>query len=333
MGIQLEHIHFDSFQAVVLANDALRVVIVPELGGKIVSLQTRVSGREWLWNNPHLPLRVPPAGSTNFGLFDSGGWDEIFPTVNPCRVPDSAWGNRTLTDHGELWYWPWHVSAAKVVRNELALLTLAVDESELPFRFERTLAIPNGDGPLTAHYELTNLSEAPMPYIWAAHPLLAIEPGDSIRISNGSRTTVTNSVGIEFASDTKAFAWPNAPLASGEILDLSRMPSRDACFAVKVFVEIASPREIAIVDRKRGEFIRFSLGKIPYIGLWLNYCAWSGAGTEPYYNAGIEPTTAPRDDLNAAIQNRSVMQLLKNERHSWGFAVAGGTLVNHDISA
>jgi hypothetical protein len=330
MGIQLEHTHADSFQAVALANDALRVVVVPELGGKIVSLQSLASGREWLWRNPHLPLRLPPTGSTNFGLFDSGGWDEIFPTVNPCRVPDFAWGNRALTDHGELWYRPWQTFEAKIVPNELALLTLAVDEPELPFRFERTLTLPDGAGPLTASYKLTNRADRPMPYIWAAHPLLAIEPGDSIQLMSGTRTTFTSGLGIEFASSIATFAWPAARLASGQTLDFSRMPSRDTCFAVKLFAEQVSPGEIDIVDKGRGEFIRFSLGHVPYIGLWLNYGAWSGACTAPYYNVGIEPTTSPHDDLSDAIRHRADLRILENESRLWQFTVTAGALVNKD---
>jgi len=52
-----------------------------------------------------------------------------------------------LTDHGELWYRPWQVLEAKNVPNELASVTLAVDDPELLFRFERTLTLPDGPGP------------------------------------------------------------------------------------------------------------------------------------------------------------------------------------------
>ena len=103
MSIKLEHTHVDTWLAVVMENDAMRVVVVPEIGGKITSLVSRRTGREWLWKNPHLPLIKPPPDATDFGAFDAGGWDEVIPTVNRCRVPNSAWGERTLTDHGELW--------------------------------------------------------------------------------------------------------------------------------------------------------------------------------------------------------------------------------------
>jgi hypothetical protein len=323
MSIQLEHSHVDSFQAVTLTNDAMRVVVIPELGGKIVSLQSRSSGREWLWRNPHLPLRRPPANASNFGPFDAGGWDEIFPTVDPCHVPDSAWGDRALTDHGELWYRPWRTVEAKAMPGEAASLALAVDDPEMPFRFERTLSLPAGSCPLTASYKLTNRSERPLPYIWAAHPLLAIEPGDLIRLPNGTQMTSTGKVGFEFASDATSFAWPTARLASGQILDLSRIPERDARFALKLFADNVSPGGIEIVDSGGRDSVRlFSAGDlVPHIGLWLNYGAWSGASTEPYFNIGVEPTTSPHDDLSVAVRHRQNVQLLQGEIHRWQLTV------------
>jgi hypothetical protein len=100
-----------------------------------------------------------------------------------------------------------------------------------------------------------------------------------------------------------------------------------------LFAEYASPNGIDIVDKGRGEFIRFSITDVPYIGLWLNYGAWSGAGAEPYYNIGVEPTTAPHDDLSHAIGQKVDLRLLKNESRHWQFTVTGGTLVNQDKSA
>src|SRR6478672_7148868 len=141
MSIYLEHTLVGSWPAVVLQNDAMRVAVIPEIGGKIISLVSRRTGREWLWKNPQLPLRKPPADATDFGAFDAGGWDEVFPTVTPCRVPTSAWGNRTLTDHGELWYRPWQLVAAGAGWQTGATRKLAVGDPHLPFRFERTLTL------------------------------------------------------------------------------------------------------------------------------------------------------------------------------------------------
>jgi hypothetical protein len=47
--------------------------------------------------------------------------------------------------------------------------------------------------------------------------------------------------------------------------------------------------------------------EIPYLGLWVNNGGWSGCGSEPYFNLGIEPATLPIDNLTAA-DNPPILQ-------------------------
>jgi galactose mutarotase-like enzyme len=297
--------------------------VVPEIGGKIISLRSHRTGREWLWKNPYLPLIKPPLDSTDFGAFDAGGWDEVFPTVNPCQVPNSAWDNRKLTDHGELWFRPWQILDARVELQTAATLKLAVDEPDLPFRFERTLTLANGLASLTANYSVTNKSTIPMPFIWAAHPVLAIEPGDSFLMPAGTRLTSTGNVGLKLAANVTEFAWPILPLASGELLDLTRAPELSSRYAVKLFAENVEGGAIMIANRDESEFLCLSFEPIPalHFGLWLNYGAWSGANTGSYYNAGIEPTNFPYDDLNVVVREQTA-QLLPGSTESWTVTVS-----------
>ena len=313
----------ETYRAVALANDALRVVVVPEIGGKIVSLMSRRTGREWLWTNPHLPLRRPPLDASNFGQFDCGGWDEIFPTVNPCRLPNTAWGDRMLTDHGELWYRPWQTLAADVAPGEIASLELAVCDPTLPFRFARTLTLAAGFGPLVVNYELLNTGDRPLPYLWAAHPLLAIYPGDLIRLPVDTPTSSTDSIGLDLDTDSTPFAWPRMRLRSGKTIDFSRVPERTAGIAAKLFAEHVSTGCIEVRDETRRESIRISFEptSIPHVGLWLNYGGWSGAGPTSYFNAGIEPTTSACDELSVAVRDEKAKQLELGERHSWQITV------------
>ena len=330
MGIELEQLRVGDLHAVALSNDVMRLVVVPELGGKIISLTSRRSGREWLWSNPYLPLRKPPAGASDFGRYDTGGWDEVFPTINPCRVPNTAWGEHMLTDHGELWYRPWRTIAAALVPQEAATLTLAVDNVELPFRFERTLTLEAGIGPLIASYELTNRSDSPLPYLWAAHPLLAVEPGNTIRLPAGTRMTSTGGTGLEFAGNAALFAWPMARLASGQAIDFSRVPDRAAKFAMKFFATGMSPGRIELVDKDQHASLQLSLDgvEIPCCGLWLNYGGWSGAGTSPYFNVGIEPTSSPHDDLSVALRQQSARVLQESQTARWQLTILEGDRVN-----
>ncbi len=323
MSFNLEHNRVGTWSAVVMQNDAVRVVVVPEIGGKIISLLSRRSGREWLWKNPCLPLKKPPIDATDFGAFDAGGWDEVFPTVNPCHVPNSAWGNRRLTDHGELWFRPWQVLDARNESEAAATLALAVDGPELPFRFERTLTLAAGLAPLVLSYSVTNKSTMPMSFIWAAHPLLAIEPGDSLCMPDGTRVSSTGSIGLELPANMMAFKWPMLPLASGDSLNLSRAPEPSARFAIKLFAENVPGGAIEIANRDKTEVLRFSsaLPEAMHVGLWLNYGAWSGANTLPYYNAGVEPTSFPHDDLSVAARRQNSPLPAGATRH-WEFSAS-----------
>ncbi len=156
-----------------------RLVVVPELGGKIVSFLSLRTGREWLWKNPHIPFAKPVKDTTDFGLHDSVGWDEIFPTVNPCSMPGTGWGDLQLTDHGELWYRPWRIVNPKTEAQAIEL-TLHVEPDDLPLRFVLTLRLTTDA--LEVDYQLTNTGGQSLPYLWAAHPHIAIEPGNEILI-------------------------------------------------------------------------------------------------------------------------------------------------------
>ena len=306
-----------------LSNDAMRLVVVPDLGGKIVSLVSRSTGREWLWENPHLPLRKPPTDATDFGQFDSGGWDEIFPTVNPCRVPGSGWGDRALTDHGELWYRPWETFAAQVVPHRVASLTLAVDDADLPFRFERTLTLPDGDGPLTASYELTNRSDCPLPYIWAAHPLVAIEPGMRIGLPADTRVQCVGGTSGDFRIRGRAFTWPSATPVDGPTVDVSVVPKSQGDLlsgvAMKLFTDCPPEGCVSLTTAETTEELRllFDSKLVAHVGLWLNYAGWSGAATPPYFNLGLEPTTSPWYAVSKAVLSGEAKQLGPRECHRW----------------
>jgi galactose mutarotase-like enzyme len=330
MRVELKHIRIGDLPAVALANDALSVVVIPEIGGKITSLMSRRTGREWLWKNPHLPLRRPPLDASNFGQFDCGGWDEMFPTVNSCRLPNTGWGDRMLTDHGELWYRPWQTLTAEVVAGEIASLELAVCDPTLPFRFARTASLAAGCGPLVLNYDLSNIGDRPLPYLWAAHPLLAICPGDSIRIPVDTLTSSTGSIGLELGPGSTPFAWPQMRLRSGKTIDFSQVPQRTAGIAAKLFAEHVSTGCVEVRDETRRESIRISFEptSIPHVGLWLNYGGWSGASPTSYFNAGIEPTTSACDELSVAIRDEKAKQLDLGERHLWQITVKGADDLN-----
>ena len=90
--------------AVVLENRRLRAVVLPGLGGKIISLVDKAADVELLWRNERVPVRPVPFGSGYDDVF-LGGWDELFPNDEPEVLAGEA-----MPDHGELWSLPWTIT-------------------------------------------------------------------------------------------------------------------------------------------------------------------------------------------------------------------------------
>ena len=172
---------FGQWRALRLCNDQLEIVIVPTLGGKIISCRSVLSGREWLWTNPHLPQR-DPAGQTDYvGGFDTGGWDELFPTVESCLVPNTPWGDHPLSDHGEIWRRRPTSRPTETNHDESSSISLRVNGEPLPFTFERTLTLAANEARLEIAYRLTSRAHRPLPYIWACASTVGHRAGDAYR--------------------------------------------------------------------------------------------------------------------------------------------------------
>ena len=236
MNVQ-EGPNISGFRTIELCNDILGVVVVPSLGGRVVSLLDQRTGREWMWHpGPELRLFTNDPND-DFAKSPLAGWDECVPTVNPC-----VWRGRTLPDHGELWPLAWREDGD----------ALEVDFPVSPLRLRRKLTL---DGEtLTAGYALTNLGTEPEPILWAMHPLFTIHPGDRIELAPGARAELGDP------------AWLDT-------LDVSdRTP---AC--VKTFVSATHGAVASIVSSTTGTLtLSWDAAWATHLGIWLSRGGWNG---------------------------------------------------------
>ena len=86
MEVTISPSTWQGLDAWTLASPDLRVVTIPSLGAKLVSLLDRRSGREWLVTAADRPLQPVPYGAL-FHEQDMSGWDEMFPTIVACAYP------------------------------------------------------------------------------------------------------------------------------------------------------------------------------------------------------------------------------------------------------
>ena len=160
-------------EKVVLENDDISIEILPSCGGKIRSLTSRASGRQWLWHNPFLGLRRPRYGDSYVATLDNGGWDEIFPSVAPCRVRLSEGSEWIVPDHGDIVALP-----AMIRRPDPQSLITTTRGRCADFEFEREIRLDGNRVEL--NYSATNTGSDPFPFLWCAHPLFRFEAGMEI---------------------------------------------------------------------------------------------------------------------------------------------------------
>ncbi len=309
-----------------LQNERMCVSFLPEAGGKIAELIDRRSGRNWLWQNPHLPMRRPVYGSDYGRKLDSGGWDEILFSTSPCEVglPDGT--AHRIPDHGDLVGQMWKVEESAAPESKHAVCGLTTTGRAFDFRWRR-VAILDAEHPLLIlKYSLENTGDSPWPWTWCAHPLIAVERGMRIELPAGQEFRVADSTRLDLDPSDSEFAWPRLPLDDGREIDLAASfdsgaePDR---FAAKLFVRSASPGTASIASANGAERLTFRYDErlIPWLGLWINNRAWSGCGSQPHLNLGLEPSTSPCESLTESIAGGWAEQLEPGKIRTWSLSI------------
>lgn len=280
-----------------LLSDDLRVLLLPGWGGRIASLRARRSqGETELLLQPRSDQIASVATPGRYDGERSWGWDDLFPTVAPCPYGEGPEPELPLPDHGEIW------SSPAESRGSRSSYTFAVRGSLLPYRLSKTLrAVPGG---LRLEWSLENLGGRPLAWLWATHPLFAVEPGATYPVSPG--TPVVEYEEPSGAADTLLGRGPVAVL-----------PGDDYRGALKFF--IASPREeggFPLVIRRPGVDLSLGLSfdprELPYLGVWVNARGW-----EDQYTLSLEPSTGLGDSLTAVRSRGSARVLAPGGSASW----------------
>jgi len=316
-------------RAVRLENERMSVSLLPEAGGKIAELIDRQSGRNWLWQNQHLPIRRPVYGSDYGRELDSGGWDEILFSTSPCEVglPDGT--QHGIPDHGDLVGQMWTVEKTAALDSGSAVCHLATAGRAFDYQWSRA-AILDAERPLlTLEYSLENTGNSPWPWAWCAHPLIAVERGMRIELPTGQEFRVADLKSSNLSQLSGEFAWPRLPSCDRSEIDLSASFESDSepdRFAAKLFVKSASPGAVSVSTANGAERLsfRYDEREIPWLGLWINNRGWSGCGSQPHLNLGLEPSTSPCESLAEAIAEDLVEHLESGKVRTWSLSIEVG---------
>jgi galactose mutarotase-like enzyme len=291
-----------NFPALTLETEVIRVIILPDLGAKIVSMFDKTCQHEWLVP-PMRPLKQTSYGA-DFVSQDMSGWDEMLPTIVACD-----WEGAHLPDHGEVWSIPWTLENAKDA------IVLSVIGVAMPYRFVRSTGLisPNC---LELRYNLTNIGKTACPYLWTAHPQFAADPQTRISLP----PEVTQMVNVvesdpNWGKAGELHPWPEAVAANGEVrrLDRVRQVEKHACLKFYVPPE-QQVAWAALFHERLGCQLRleWSPADIPYLGLWMDEGMYNAAPV-----AALEPSNGYYDSLERATRNQKVMVLESGESRDW----------------
>lgn len=172
----------------VLANDKLKITLWPHLGGRIESFFDQRTGKEWMWHSPgHAPLSRSIGIGASYDERWSGGWDETFPNAAPGLI-----GRRRLPIMGELWSQPW-----RVVETTPFGLKLRYPCKTIPVQVTKTITLHQEKARLHVSYSIFNESSEPVPYYLQLNPSVAVDPGDSVVLPDGSQRSISQVDGFD----------------------------------------------------------------------------------------------------------------------------------------
>lgn len=266
-------------QAIILENRALRVVVLPELGGRIWSIIYKPLDRELLWHNPRLPPQKVPFGAA-FDDVRCGGWEEMFPTAAPGTIKGESY-----PDHGEVWSLAWESSAESSAG--AVHLRMSCEAPISSIRVQKQLTLRADEPRLEVTYALRSATGADFPCIFALHPAFAVSPGYRIGFPRMSVELDPSFLGT-LAGVTSPFEWPYA-VRRDEKLDLRVVPPDSSAEVYFLYGYGFKEGRCAITDLNQRLTYGLVFSPEFFHSCWLfaTYGGWRN-----YYTAILEPSTS-----------------------------------------
>ena len=288
---------YHGLSAIIVENSVLRMIILPELGGKILRLDHKPSDTRLLWENPRLVPRLLPTG-TGFDDHFFGGWDELFPNDEPSDIAGESY-----PDHGELWTQPWGF-AVEEHSAEQVRLHMWCEGPVTNTRIDRHIIIERDSPVLHFSYGLKNRGAAPLDFLWKLHPALNVTPAS--RIDLPDCTMIRGDEQFSDLAGEERFEWPFCRSKTGDRIDMRFMFSTGCPFKEFLYGINLSEGWCALTDTETGVGFGLRFPKDVFTSVWLFV---SGGGWRGYRTAVLEPCTAWPYNLETAVEQGTCAHL------------------------
>lgn len=288
---------FLSHKAVILENKMLRIVVLPELGGRIWSVKYKPLDRELIWQNSRIPPQRVQHGSA-FDNFWCGGWEEMFPTVAPATIRGESY-----PDHGEVWSLAWTGSSERTRDSVILRLNCHAPISGLAI--EKALTLRDDMAGFDVTYTIKNPGYEAFPFLFALHPAMAVSEGYRIDFPN-MQFELDPSYPGTLAGVESPFRWPLAK-GSTSVVDLREVKPASSKQLYMLYGYGHREGWVAITDpaSKLTAGLTFSPEFFQSCWIFACYGGWRG-----YHNVVlVEPCTSYPARLEDVIESGRMRSL------------------------
>jgi galactose mutarotase-like enzyme len=294
-------------KGIVIENEKLRVVVLPDLGGRIISLIYKPTEAEFAWHCPDVPFKKP---DHQIEYENVSGFFDCLPTTDPCTFKE-----KKLPAAGEVAFEPWNVLKAE---KRLSGVTLKMDCTckIYPLRINKEVSLNKDESILRLRYTIRNLSDEKLEYNYSAHNTMQVSPHHRIilphevmKVKHGFSTT------DRLGKPGDEVSWPQAMDKNGRTVDISKIGSPCDGFGESLYTPRLKERWAAVLNEARKEAIAFSWSgeALPYLQIWANNGGW-----RRYYHAALEPSTGRPDNLEMAVsQWKEYATLEPKQKVTW----------------
>ena len=207
----------------------------------------------------------------------------------------------------------WHVEEAQ---GEAALRASARGFSR-PLQYTKEISVQ--DRSVCVRHNLENGGGTSTSFLYACHPLLAVETGDIVVLPDEVRTLALNySRNSRLGNTGDVITWPRH--MGHEVIDLSSVLPSSSAVAEMLYTGRLREGWCGLYrsSAHQGIVLRFDTARLPYLGIWLCYGGWPERGEEPLqYAVALEPTTAPYGTLLDAQKKNEAKELEPGEAFDW----------------
>jgi hypothetical protein len=287
---------------VVIENDAIRMEVWPQFGGKVSSIVDKADGYDLLFSYP-AEFPEGPTYDTPYGNGWYAGWDECFPAVGAGKYVGHPYDGIGVPDHGEIWGIP--VTTAVPTKDGITTVWHGL---RFGYRISRKLYLEGSA--VVADYRLINLAPFDFRFVWGLHSLMSLAEPAVLELANPGLFRLSHD--HQGTDIQQSFDWPILP-DGADLSKLASLPSRKGW---KVFSAepIDGPMVIRYPTRKRTVQIEYTSedNLEAYWGIWINSGGWAG-----HHHVAVEPTTGRYDQLDRSIHDGSAGSIGPSGRRDW----------------